>query len=240
MSPTFLPYGDRAILINFEQKIDPKINAQVHQLKAALEQAKIEGIDYLIPAYCSLTVGYQPAVLDYDILIEIIKSIKTQTADTTFENQRKLNIPVCYESPYALDIKDLAKNKGLSIDQIINLHTSSIFKVYMLGFLPGFVFMGKLPSRLECQRKPSPRLRVPPRSVGIAGLQTGIYPSETPGGWQIIGQTPLTIFDPKKANPFLFQAGDSVQFYAISEKEFLEKKNWQVGENDEIRTINEE
>jgi inhibitor of KinA len=122
--------------------------------------------------------------------------------------------------PYALDIATLSQEKGMSIDEIIALHSAQTYKVYMLGFLPGFVFMGKLPNVLQCKRKTSPRLRVPASSVGIAGSQTGIYPMVSPGGWQIIGQTPLKIFNPKAENPFHFQPGDEVTFYPISAKEF--------------------
>jgi len=171
-------YGDQAILINFEQKIDPAINAAVIALKKPQKEA------------------------------------------------RQLKIPVCYELPYALDLQALSDEKGISLEKIIELHTSQTYKVYMLGFLPGFTFMGKIVPALACKRKLSPRLKVPASSVGIAGFQTGIYPTTSPGGWQILGRTPLKIFDPKKENPFLFQAGDEVTFYPITSKEFLriEKK----------------
>ncbi len=121
----------------------------------------------------------------------------------------------------ALIWEEVRKQTGLSPKSIIEIHTSITFQVYMLGFLPGFVYMGSLPESLSCARKPKPRLRVPPRSVGLAGLQTGIYPSEAPGGWQIIGKTPLNIFDGKNENPFLFKAGDQVKFHAISTKAHL-------------------
>jgi len=219
-------YGDQAILINFEQKIDPAINAAVIALKDAIEAANIAGITFMIPAYCSLTVGYNPSVIDYEILVKVMEQIAVNQLTNLKNNQpqkaiRQLQIPVCYELPYALDLVELSEAKGIAIEKIIELHTSPTYKVYMLGFLPGFVFMGKIAPELACKRKTTPRLSVPESSVGIAGFQTGIYPTNSPGGWQILGKTPLKIFNPQKETPFLFQAGDEVNFYPITKKEFL-------------------
>ena len=176
----------------------------------------------MIPAYSSLTVGYQPTVIDYKALVKKIKELEAEIfTRKRLSKDRRLKIPVCYEAPYALDFEELSEKTGLSKTEIIQLHTATTFKVYMLGFLPGFVFMGKLPEALQCARKTSPRLNVPAGSVGLAGFQTGIYPSETPGGWQIIGCTPLKLFDPAATHPFLFQAGDFVNFHAISKVDFL-------------------
>lgn len=238
-------YGDQALLLNFEQKIDPTINAAVIALKNALDQANIDGVTYQIPAYCSLTVGYNPKVIDFETLTVVIRQISSKLFDNwdgnvsdTLEgiryegDTRQLKIPVCYEAPYALDMQELSKEKGLSVEKIIDLHTRQIFKVYLLGFLPGFVFMGKLPDALQCNRKVTPRLRVPASSVGIAGFQTGIYPTESPGGWQIIGRTPLSIFNPQRDNPFHFRAGDEVQFYSISAEEFTYLSNQEKSRNE--------
>ncbi|MFK7983339.1 MAG: 5-oxoprolinase subunit PxpB [Saprospiraceae bacterium] len=226
MIPTIKLYGDQAILINFEQKIDPAINAAVIALKNAIEAAAISGITFMIPAYCSLTIGYNPAIIEYKILVKVIEQIIATQPNNPTDNPaqkegRQLKIPVCYELPYALDLLELSETKELSVDKIIELHTSQTYKVYMLGFMPGFTFMGKIVPALECKRKLSPRLQVPASSVGIAGFQTGIYPTTSPGGWQILGRTPLKIFNPQKANPFLFQAGDEVTFYPIAKEEFL-------------------
>jgi len=248
------------MLINFEQQIDTAINAAVIALQNAVEQAKIDGISYLIPAYCSLTIGYNPKVIEFGVLEAVIKQIGTKLfennniaskknpverasrtsssgsstdsnildkVENTHHNKgaRLLKIPVCYEAPYALDLIELSEAKGISKAEIIKLHTNQTYKVYMLGFLPGFVFMGKVVPELACNRKVTPRLRVPASSVGIAGFQTGIYPMISPGGWQILGRTPLKIFDPQKENPFLFQAGDEVNFYAITAEEYGKIEN---------------
>ena len=217
---SFHPYGEEALLINFEQDINETVHQQVIALKTAIEAAQLPGISFLIPAYCSLTVGYNPEELDYETLCLLIKNLETDETPTINNQTRKLTIPVCYEEEFGLDLKDLAADKQLSTQEIIELHTTTLFRVYMLGFLPGFTYMGKLPESLVCNRKTSPRLRVPALSVGLAGYQTGIYPSEAPGGWQIIGRTPIPIFDTRKEHPFLCQAGDQVQFEAISKKAF--------------------
>jgi KipI family sensor histidine kinase inhibitor len=177
-----------------------------------------------------LTIGYNPSVIRFEALCNKIKALKIQKTKTP--DSRKLNIPVCYEEDFAIDLKEVKSQTGLSTSEIINIHTSTLFQVYMMGFLPGFPYLGKVPEALFCKRKDNPRLKVPARSVGLAGYQTGIYPSQAPGGWQIIGQTPLDIFDASKAHPFLFRAGDQVQFQEISGFDFenIEKYpgSWEI------------
>ena len=219
---TVKPFGDSALLINFEQKIDAVIHQKVIALQQAIERAKIQGILYYIPAYCSLTIGYDPRQLNYNQLRNKISQLPPISNKILPSNNRKIfNIPVCYDAAYALDMEEVMQQTGLSKSEIIHLHTSITFRVYMLGFLPGFVYMGKLPPALFCQRKTTPRLKVPPQAIGIAGFQTGIYPATAPGGWQIIGQTPIKTVDETKEQPFLFQAGDRVRFHEISETVFL-------------------
>lgn len=218
---TYQIYSDQAILINFEQKIDPHINVKVQTLNKKIQTSNIAGVTFCIPAYCSLTIGYDSAMILYAVLVEKIKRLVEQIP-IVLENKtsRLLKIPVCYEAAFAPDIEEVAHSKNITVQELMAIHTSRIYQVYMLGFLPGFVYMGKLPAALEVQRKATPRLRVPAGSVGLAGLQTGIYPSEAPGGWQIIGRTPLSLFDPNRVEPFMFQAGDKVQFEAISLSDF--------------------
>jgi inhibitor of KinA len=220
------PYGDCALLINFEQRIAPEINARVIDLNEAIDSAGLPGITFCIPAYCSLTVGYDPMVVRFETLREQITVLAQGGAiGTEYRSSRQLKIPVCYEQPYALDFTDVSRQNGLSREEIIALHTATKFRVYMLGFLPGFAYMGRLPEALFCSRKTTPRLRVPAQSVGLAGFQTGIYPTEAPGGWQIIGRTPLKVFDGAQEDPFLFRPGDEVVFEAISAAEFERIEN---------------
>lgn len=222
MKITFHPYGNRALLIQWEQRIDLAVNAEVVQLAAALGGTGIAGVRYCIPAYCSLTVGYDPEVISYGELCERILEIHSAQEFTPAGEiaGRQINIPVCYEGECAPDLDWLSVHTGLEKDQIISLHTSTPFHVYMIGFLPGFPYLGTLPKILHAPRKDSPRKRVPAGSVALAGLQTGIYPLESPGGWQLIGRTPIRMFDPDRESPFYLQAGDEVRFEAIDWRTF--------------------
>jgi len=216
-------YGDQALLVNFEQKIEEEIYKQVISLKDAIEIDNLGGFLYMIPAYCSLTIAYDPIQTNFSKLRgEIERIAATISGENLTDSGRKLLIPVCYEEEYAVDFAELTEQTSLSREEIIAVHTQAEFRVYMLGFMPGFTYMGKLPPSLYCKRRRSPRLKVPAGSVGLAGFQTGIYPAELPGGWQIIGRTPLSLFDPNLADPFLFHAGDRVQFRKISAKEYRE------------------
>ncbi len=218
----FHQFGEQAILINFEQRIEEPINLQVTLLDTAIHAANIPAIQYTIPAYCSLTVGYDPTLLDYKTLCLLISNLTISSKENSVQNPtRQLSIPVCYDQEFALDLEQVAKEKEITTKKVIQYHYQPIYKVFMLGFLPGFTFMGKILESISCKRKKEPRLKVPALSVGIAGEQTGIYPTESPGGWQILGRTPIPIFDATKEQPFLFQAGHKVKFYPISKKEFV-------------------
>lgn len=222
MNINIKPYGDRALLIEWEQRIDPVINTEVVRLHQAISGARIAGVQFCIPAYCSLTVGFQPEQIPFAELCEQIKALSAHMGKVHSQaiQSRTVEIPVCYEDPFAPDLVWMAQHTGLEKEQIIQLHTATLFRVYMLGFMPGFPYLGILPKVLEAPRKETPRVRVPAGSVALAGLQTGIYPIESPGGWQIIGRTPLKVFDPKREEPFLLQAGDEVQFRAIGVADF--------------------
>ncbi len=221
----FKKYGDSALLINFEQVITRGINAEVLALSAAIQAAKWEGVRFVIPAYCSLTVGYDNGSIGYADLCEKIMLIEQElTVEKLSINTRKLSIPVCYEPPYSIDHDELVEVLGMPFDEIIHIHTSTVFHMYMMGFLPGFAYMGKWPEGFSVPRKSIPRANVPALSVGLAGQQTGIYPVESPGGWQIIGQTPIPVFIPHNNEPFLFMPGDEVRFYSISSNLFQQIK----------------
>lgn len=220
---SFQPLGDSALLVNFEQRIDPAINRKVVQLYESIISAQIPGVTYCSPAYCSITIGYNFAQTSYESLCQKIEAL--ELAAVPINKTKPTEIPVCYESVYAPDMAELQLQTGLTMNEIITMHTTPTYQVYMIGFLPGFAYMGTLPEQLKCKRKETPRLRVPARSVGLAGLQTGIYPSEAPGGWQIIGRTPWEIFDPRALLPCRFQPGDQVTFYSINGSEFLQMEN---------------
>jgi inhibitor of KinA len=216
-----VPLGDAALLVNFEQKIEEAINSAIINLADAIRRADVEGVINVQPAYCSLAVKYDSRKLNFSSVEKIIHDCSDGIFIEKEKEEGKVwSIPVCYEPEFAWDISDLSQFLKLSVDEIIELHTASLFRVFMMGFLPGFPYLGKLPQKLKCKRKDVPRKIVPAQSVGLAGEQTGIYPISAPGGWQIIGKTPIKIFDSSKRNPFLFKAGDSLKFNSISKKEF--------------------
>jgi inhibitor of KinA len=154
-----------------------------------------------------------------EIVLDHVKKILPQDIKISPLTSRKIKIPVCYSGKYALDIHDIAKEKKLTAPEIINLHTAKRYRVYMIGFLPGFAYMGEIDKRIAMPRKTQPRTKVEAGSVGIAGMQTGIYPFDSPGGWQIIGKTPVKLFDKEKSDPVLLQPGDEIEFYSITEDE---------------------
>jgi len=212
------PFGDSSLLISYENEISEMTNQKVIALFQLLESKK--GITFQIPAYNSLTVG-----IDQDIwsLHEATIFIRNQTSDALdfiSKTNKEYIIPVCYEGDFAPDLNDISNHIGISPTELVTLHTANCYRVFMLGFVAGFAYMGTLDSKLESPRKDSPRLSVPAGSVGLAGLQTGIYPTQAPGGWQIIGRTPLEMFSPERNDPTLLKPGDSVRFRAISKEEY--------------------
>lgn len=217
------PYGDHALLLSWEERIDYDINLEVQTFFHLLESNTFPGYLYSIPAYCSLTVVFNHRKTNGQAVEQHLLAIHAkEKAKPGTDTWRTLRIPVCYDDAFAPDINALARQKGISVEAVIRLHTSTTYRVFMLGFLPGFPYMGRLPEALYAPRKDTPRLKVPAGSVGLAGLQTGIYPSASPGGWQLIGQTPWRIVSPEKEYPFLFQPGDQVQFFSITPGEFAD------------------
>jgi len=213
------PFGESAVLVSFEKVISEEANQKVILLYNALGSEK--GIAYLIPAYNSLTIGFETESLNFDSVSKLIKKLNDGLPKEEVEKAPKIySIPVCYQEPFDLDSYEVCAQTGLSKEELIQVHTDQVFRVYMLGFVAGFAYMGSLPKHLTCQRKATPRLRVPKGSVGLAGLQTGIYPTEAPGGWQIIGQTPLNMFDPNREQTSLLKPGDYVKFRSIGLEEF--------------------
>jgi inhibitor of KinA len=222
------PLGDTAVTVDFGNIIDETINRKVLTLFNRLSTLPIQGMTEAVPAYSSLTVYYD--VFTTGKMIQADKTVYQFIADQLNERLQQtlpendtasdlISIPVCYEREFAPDIEYLAKEKNISIDELISIHTSRPYRVYMLGFLPGFSYMGEVDDRIATSRKPQP-VNVAAGSVGIAGKQTGIYPLVSPGGWQIIGRTPLKLFDKEKEEPVLLKAGDMVQFVSISKNEF--------------------
>ncbi len=224
---TFYPCGDHAITLALGDRIDAGINERVIAFFYYLSSQQVEGIKDIIPAYHTLTVVYDLEKLVkksgtasvYQKMHEWLQAAWLRhTGDSAV--MRQMQIPVCYHPSLGPDLESVAKSCSMDIDEIIDVHTSIPYRVYLIGFLPGFAYMGTIDARIATPRKATPRTLVPAGSVGIAGRQTGIYPFDSPGGWQLIGQTPLQMFNVRKDQPSLLQPGDEVQFYQVTLTEF--------------------
>ena len=215
-----VPAGDSALIVEFEERIDPAINARAIALADSLQAAAIAGVRDVVPTYRSVAVFFDPLRTNYDTLLERIERDAGRPAPDAARQAEPLRIPVCYGGDLGPDLGAVAAFGGISADEVIALHASATYRVFMLGFVPGFAYMGIVDARIAAPRHATPRVRVPAGSVGIAGVQTGIYPAETPGGWQLIGRTPIKPFDANRAQPFLMKAGDAVRFYAIDRAEY--------------------
>ena len=223
---TIFSLGDSALTVDFGNTINDRINQKVLQLFHAIQELSLPFIKDVVPAYSSLAIYYNAPALHshqktaFETVQDLITSLLKNEEPTITIQNRTIRIPVCYGEKFALDLKELALQKNLSTEEIIHLHTAKIYRVYMIGFLPGFAYMGKVDERIATPRKSNPRTSIEAGSVGIAGEQTGIYPLASPGGWNIVGKTPLQLFDKNKEHPVLLQSGDEVNFYSITEDEF--------------------
>jgi inhibitor of KinA len=226
---TIFPLGDSALVVDFGEQISVDINKRAHRLFSKLKAINDPVIVDLVPAYASLAVHFDPLVLQqeklgnessFDLMSEFIESLAMEADEDRQENTRLVQVPVCYHASMAPDLALAAHYRELEIEQFIEIHTAPTYRVYMIGFLPGFPYMGEVDERIALPRRATPRKNVPAGSVGIAGKQTGIYPLDSPGGWQVVGRTPLQIFNKKNREPVLLQPGDEVKFYSITEHEF--------------------
>lgn len=218
--PHIKPMGERAILIDFEPIIDEKLLEKILFSKEAIEKSSIKDKVEVINTYHSLLVIYNYTIENiYEELLVLKHCCDTANIAKNI-NSRIYHIPVCYDEEFGLDLNLLSKQNKLSIPEIIQLHTSSIYTVYFIGFLPGFLYLGGLDKRLRIPRKESPRMEVQKGAVGIGENQTGIYPKTSPGGWQIIGKSPVSFFDKYANPPCVILPGDKVKFYSISKNEF--------------------
>ena len=224
-SPRFFPMGDQGLLIEFGDRIDAALSGHIASLADRLRESRPIGVVDIVPAYTTLTLHYDPAAVGkgnspYEALAETIGGwLARQPAEETAHG-RTVDIPVCYGGAYGEDLEELAVKRGLTRDAAVAIHSEARYHVHMLGFVPGFAYLGGLDARLVTPRRETPRARVPAGSVGIGGEQTGVYPLETPGGWNIIGRTPLRLFQPEASPPCLLNAGDTVRFVPITAQQF--------------------
>ena len=208
------PLGDSALLVQLGDEIHPALNARVHALNALL-QDPIQGILETVPAYSTLLIHYDPLTLTFDQVSQWVRDKMTQLNDSFHRTPRRLEVPVRYGGASGPDLETVAVSKGISPADVIRIHSEREYTVYMMGFTPGFPYLGTLNEQLIMPRMETPRTLVKAGSVAIAGSQTGIYPLDSPGGWHLIGWTPLKLFDPASETPFLFSPGDRARFIPI-------------------------
>ena len=233
--PRFLPAGDRAMVVELGDSISPETNERVHGLLRAIETSGLPEIVDLVPTYRSLLVQYNPLVSSFDELRETIATMAGGLVDAGGQDPRTVEIPTLYGGDHGPDLPFVAEHSGLPPDEVVEVHAGTDYLVYMMGFTPGFPYLGGLSERLHTPRLETPRQVTPSGSVGIAEGQTGVYPVESPGGWRIIGRTPLRLFDPARQPPTLLAAGDYARFVPLRDEEEYERIQASV-ENTNDRT----
>jgi len=228
---TTKPYGANAILIEWPKEVAPEILNDILQFINHLKSHCLNGTEWeFIPAYNSLTLIHRTSEVHHDEMSTTLQKWYMRKGESVLPQRFLWQIPVCYDLEFGIDLTAVAVSLGISKEEIISLHTKTPYTVYGIGFLPGFMYLGGLPKALEVDRKKVPRLKVRKGSVGLAGKQTGIYPQESPGGWNIIGSCPIPIFNRKKENPCLVTVGDQIQFFEISRAEYdLRKIENEIG-----------
>jgi len=216
----FFPLGDSALQLTFGHSISPETHQRIRSFMRLLEQHPVEGIRELVPSYTLLVVHYDPTRIKVEQLVDRLRELEQLPVAPEDIQPKTIEIPVLYGSTFGTDWQEVINYTGLSEQELIERHSAPDYKVYMLGFTPGFAYLGGMPPQLATPRKQTPAAVIAPGSVGIAGEQTGIYPIESPGGWQIIGRTPLKLFRPDAEKPFLLEAGQLVRFYPITPNEY--------------------
>ncbi len=212
--------GDASILIEFGKEVNPEINRKITCVVQLIHDQHIEGIVDMIPAYCSLLINYDPRIVSYKKLKGRMTELLKMDVKSSVGRKRVYEIPVCYGGKYGPDIETIAEHAGISVEEVITIHSSRDYLIYMLGFLPGFCYLGGLDERIHTPRLAVPRIKIPAGSVGIGGSATGIYTMDSHGGWQMMGISPIKTFDPNREVPILLQAGDYIRFVPISEEEY--------------------
>ncbi len=220
----YLPAGDSALTMEFGNEISVEINKRIRNTVTAIESNPPKGLLELIPTYRSIQVLYDPLETDFKELTGTLQKILLSASQGGSDNYRIVEMPVCYGLDYGPDLEFVAEHNSMDMDEVVRIHTGTDYLVYMLGFTPGFGYLGGMSEKIATPRLQVPRTVIPAGSVGIAANQTGIYPIDSPGGWQLIGRTPIKLYDPLMEPPFLLNAGDYVRFVSIAEEEYKEIK----------------
>ncbi len=212
--------GDRAILVEYGDSIDPAVNEKVRAMAALLKRSLPEGVEAVIPAYRNLSLLYDPLLASPEYLLSLLEGLEARLHEVEIPRPRVVEIPVLYGGEHGPDIGIVAEHNRLTESEVVAIHTGTDYPIYMIGFTPGFCYLGGLDRRIHTPRRKTPRTLLPGGSVGIAEAQTGMYPVDSPGGWQIIGRTPLRLFAPERDNPFLYEAGDRIRFVPVTGDEY--------------------
>lgn len=227
----FSPLGDQAIIIEAGNEISEEVQQRIREAAALLEIHPPSWLVETVPAFTTIAVFYNPLAILYSEAKAALEVLLQQAGGVSASPPHTVEIPVCYGGVFGPDLEFVAAHNGLSQEEVIAIHSAAEYAVSIIGFAPGFPFISGMPQKIAAPRKENPRLRIPERSVGIAGIQTGVYPIETPGGWQLIGRTPLRLFRPEQEIPSLLKAGDKIRFRRISEQEYFEQEEQRHAEN---------
>jgi len=221
----FLKAGDSALVIELGNEISPVINFKLKKITEFLDNLNKQGIRDLLPTYRSIIVYYNPLLVSFDEIKNIVEENCNFENEKTDEIEKEIvEIPVLYGGEYGPDLENIATHNNITTEEVIKIHTSGEYLVYMLGFTPGFPYLGGMSKKIATPRLKEPRTKIPAGSVGIAGEQTGVYPIESPGGWQLLGRSPLNFFNPNSDKPFLLKAGQYIKFVSITKEEYLKLK----------------
>lgn len=218
----FFPAGDNGLVIKFKDEISESINKRIRAFCLSIEKERITSIIEIIPTYTSILVIYDPLQISYHELNSMLKEIENKVTINELPEAEIIHIPVLYGGDYGCDLANVAKHNSLTEEEVISIHSSSKYLIYMLGFTPGFPYLGGMSEKIATPRLDIPRQKIPSGSVGIAGKQTGIYPIDSPGGWQLIGRTPVKLFDPARNPAVLLKAGQYIHFEPITEARYHE------------------
>ncbi len=225
---TLFPLGDSAVVLSLSDEVNDAVSLRVRVVADAIQRERIAGVVDVVPAFGSVTVFYDISRLGvYSNFETRVTEVAMRAASSTprASSARTVEIPVCYGGEFGPDLEEVASRAGATIDQTIQWHSGADYRVHAIGFVPGFGYLGGLPRKLHTPRRPTPRSTVPPGSVGIGGAQTGVYPVATPGGWNLVGRTPLRMFDLQRVEPAIVRAGDRVRFRPISPDDFAAWKS---------------